>query len=197
MNTQRSGIGHSRRLLLATTVLAAALVVTLLAAGLPPWLDTAPRAGAAASTSSIALRVVHRVAAPRLATAAPFLLEEIRTKDRGDWAAAWHTLYPMHQRRAPLTEYVACERRTAWPTGLQFARVVSVHRAAVTVAGLRHPLPGVAITLRVGLRWFGPRDPITLTHTFHLVPVAGSWRWLLSPESYRIYGNNCQQPPTA
>jgi hypothetical protein len=46
---------------------------------------------------------------------------------------------------------------------------------------------GVAVTVRISLPWYGPRDPIVFTHTFHLVPVHGHWTWLLSPQRYALY----------
>jgi len=33
----------------------------------------------------------------------------------------------------------------------------------------------------------GPRDPIYLKYTFHLVPVGGRWTWLLSTARYHLY----------
>jgi hypothetical protein len=57
----------------------------------------------------------------------------------------------------------------------------------VRVPGAATSVRGVAVTVRVAVRWYGPRDPLTFTHTFHLVPVHGHWTWLLSPQRYALY----------
>jgi hypothetical protein len=44
----------------------------------------------------------------------------------------------------------------------------------------------------------GPRDRMTFTHTFHLVPVHGHWTWLLSPQRYALYAHDgCGNFPAA
>jgi hypothetical protein len=126
-------------------------------------------------------------AQPPLATAAAFLIEDIREKDEGHWARAWRTLYPGNRRIVPQVVYARCERATPFLVPLQSLRVIRVRRALVRVPGLRRHVPGAAVTVRVELTWYGPRDPIAFDHTFHLVPVHGEWRWLLSPDRYRLY----------
>ena len=126
-------------------------------------------------------------AQPPLATAAAFLLQDIREKEEGHWARAWRTLYPAHRRIVPQVVYVRCERATPFFVPLQALRMIRVRRALVRVPGLKRHVPGAAVTVRVELTWYGPRDPITFDHTFHLVQVHGGWRWLLSPGRYRLY----------
>jgi hypothetical protein len=116
-----------------------------------------------------------------------FFLTTIDDKVRGDWAKAWTSLYPPHKRVATRDAYIRCESRTPFPAPLEGLRIVGVRRADVRVPGLRRAVPGVAITVIVALRWYGPRDPIVFRHTFHLVPVQGHWTWLLSPSRYRLY----------
>jgi hypothetical protein len=125
--------------------------------------------------------------APSLRTAGPFLVGEIDDKIHGRWGRAWHKLYPAHQDVAPLRVFVRCETETPLPAQLQSIRVVALHHSLVSVPGRRSPLPGAAVTVRVELAWYGPRDPITFDSTFHLVPLNGRWRWLLSAGRYAFY----------
>jgi hypothetical protein len=125
--------------------------------------------------------------APSLATAGPFLLHEIDEKVHSDYAAAWQTLYPLHQQVAPRDRYIACETASPFPAPLQHIEIKSVHRAPVQVAGSASPVAGAAVRVRVTLQGFAPRDPIVLTHTFHLVAVGSRWTWILSAPSYRAY----------
>jgi len=148
--------------------------------------------------SRAAVRVSPAVAWPRLATAGPFLLESIRDKVDGRWGAAWQSLYPFHKLVASRTTFVRCESATPVPAPLESMRVVRVRRSPVHVPGLARPVAGVAVTMHVELSWYGPRDPITLQPTFHLVPVRGHWTWLLSTERYRLYlHEGCSSLPAA
>jgi hypothetical protein len=164
------------------------------------WLRTRRRravlllAGATAAVAAVLpVQAAARVARhsppgwPALASARPFFLDELEDKVTGDWAAAWQTLYPPHQRVAPRIDFVSCERATPFPAQLQGLRVLGVRRSLVRVPGRAQPVAGVAVDVRVALRWYGPRDPIVFRYTFHLVPAAGRWTWLLSEARYRLY----------
>ena len=140
------------------------------------------RIGTKGITSGTSTRPV-----PSLRSAGRFFLTELRQKLRGDWAKAWQNLYPLHQRIAPRDSFIRCETATPFPAPLESVHIVRVRAAPVHVAGALRPVPGAAVTVAVELRWYGPRDPITATHTFHLVPVHGRWTWLLSPDHYRLY----------
>lgn len=118
-----------------------------------------------------------------------FFLTTIDEKVRGDWASAWTSLYPLHQRVATRDAYIRCETRTPFSAPLERLRIVDVRSADVRVPGLRRTVPGIALTVTVALRWYGPRDPVVFRHTFHLVPVHGRWAWLLSPSRYRLYAH--------
>ena len=124
------------------------------------------------------------------ASARRFLVETIEEKVTGDWGKAWASLYPFHKRIVSRNTYVRCETRTAFPAPLESLRVTEVRPAAVHVPGLSRTVAGVALTVVVKLRWFGPRDPIVFRHTFHLVPVRGRWTWLLSPSRFWLYKEN-------
>ena len=120
-------------------------------------------------------------------SAGRFLLAEVEQKVSGDWAKAWQSLYPLHQRIAPRDSFIRCESATEFPAPLESIHVTHVRAVPVDVAGVLLPVPGVAVRVAVELRWYGPRDPITFTHTFHLVPVQGRWTWILSRDRYRLY----------
>jgi hypothetical protein len=130
---------------------------------------------------------VAPVVTPTLSSAGVFLVGELRAKLDGRWSRAWSSLYPMHQRVAVKPVYVRCERATPFLTRTLTFGVLRIRRSRVHVPGLARSLPGAAVTLRVRLAWFGPRDPIVLTPTLHVVAVDGRWRWLLSSSSYRMY----------
>jgi hypothetical protein len=166
-----------------STTPACIAVASALLAGVPLTTATAGRPGA--GTGAHPTRAASLW--PRLETAEPFLLQEIHEKVAGRWRAAWRSLYPPQQRAATEAEYVRCEKSTPLAAPLKTIRVTGVRRSPVQVPGLALPLAGVAVTVHVELEWFGPRDPIVLEHTFHLVPVHGRWRWLLSPDRYLLY----------
>jgi hypothetical protein len=116
-----------------------------------------------------------------------FVLSEVQDKLDGRWGRAWSTLYPAHQRVAVRPVYIRCERATPFFAPTLVYGIWHVRQTLVRVPGLAQRVRGVAVTLRVALRWYGPRDPIVLTPTLHLVAVRGGWRWLLSDEMYRVY----------
>jgi hypothetical protein len=126
-------------------------------------------------------------ATPSLASARIFVISEVRAKIDGRWARAWSTLYPAHQRIAVRPVYVRCERSTPFFSPTLVFGVVRARRALVHVPGVAQLVPGAAVTLHVALQWYGPRDPIVITPTLHLVALDGRWRWLLSDEMYRVY----------
>ena len=130
----------------------------------------------------------HMDRLPPLESAGPFLLAEIYAKEAGEWEHAWSTLYPPEQRLVPEALYVSCERATPFTVPFESARVVRVRAALVRVPELPAPLRGAAVTVSAKFAvGYGPRDPLTITHTFHIVPADGVWKWLLSPSRYAMY----------
>jgi hypothetical protein len=156
----------------AIALLGAVVAATALAVGRPA--TTSPGRAAA-------------VRVPTLASAGVFLTGELREKLDGRWSRAWSSLYPLHQRVAVKPVYVRCERATPFLARTLTFGILRVKRARVRVPGLGRSVPGAAVTLRVRIAWYGPRDPIVLTPTLHVVAVGGHWRWLLSSSSYRMY----------
>jgi hypothetical protein len=124
---------------------------------------------------------------PSLESARIFVVSEVQDKLDGRWGRAWSTLYPAHQQVAVRPVYIRCERSTPFLAPTLVFGVERVRKTLVRVPGLSRRLPGVAVTLHVALQWYGPRDPIVLTPTLHLVAVHDGWRWLLSDEMYRVY----------
>ena len=124
---------------------------------------------------------------PTLSSAGVFLVDELRQKLDGRWSRAWSSLYPLHQRVAVKAVYVRCERTTPFLAQTLTFGILRARRTLVHVPGMSRDVPGAAVTLRVALAWYGPRDPIVLTPTLHVVAVGGRWRWLLSSKSYLMY----------
>jgi len=185
MFTVRGMIHPITRILAGTLVVAALVGITA--------------AGIAVGPSEAAAHGSPRTKTwPPLGTAGSFLLGSIKDKVEGRWGAAWRSLYPFHQHVVSRSAFVGCELTTPFAAPLQSMSIARLRRAPVHVPGLTHPVAGVAVTMHVELTWYGPRDPITLSPTFHLVPVRGHWTWLLSAERYRFYTHGgCGNPPGA
>ncbi|HEX3055968.1 MAG TPA: hypothetical protein VHP82_07505 [Gaiellaceae bacterium] len=136
-------------------------------------------------------------ASPALRTAGPFMLDDIRIKVEGNWDLAWQTLYPAHKVVARRSVYVACETSTPWPAPVESVALVGVHRASFRVPG-GGVVDGAAVAVRIAVKWYRERDPLTFTHVFHVVPVNGHWTWLLSPQRYALYRHDgCGNFPVA
>ena len=127
----------------------------------------------------------------------------------GGWDSTFRLLQLLLSHRVPVVPYdledptrastrieldtmarITAHLRDAYPHTRELLhplRIATVHPADVRVPGLRRTVRGVALTVVVSLRWYGPRDPIVFRHTFHLIPVHGRWTWLLSPSRYRLY----------
>jgi hypothetical protein len=125
---------------------------------------------------------------PPLGSAGPFVLAEMYAKVQGAYARAWLTLDPDEQQLVPKALYVRCERATPFTVPFAWVRLVRVRPALVHVPDVVRPVNGAAVTIRVAFAvGYGPRDPLTIVHTFHVVVVDGTWRWLLSPGRYSAY----------
>jgi hypothetical protein len=124
---------------------------------------------------------------PSLRSAGRFFLTVLEQKVSGDWAKAWQSLNPLHKRIAARDTFIRCETARPFPAPLESIHVVRVRAVPFRAPGALHPVPSAAVTVAVALRWYGPRDPITFTHTFHLVAAHGRWTWFLSLDRYRLY----------
>lgn len=142
-------------------------------------------------------RVAASAPAPTLSSARSFLLQELQYKLDGRWSKAWSSLYPLHQRVAVKAVYMRCESSTPFLSKTLGFGILGIRRTRVHVPGRAQSVPGAAVKLRVALAWYGPRDPIVLTPTLHVVAVGGRWRWLLSSESYSMYRHEACGSPAA
>ena len=134
---------------------------------------------------------------PSLQSAGAFMVNDIRYKTDGKWSLAWQSLYPAHKFVARRSVYVACEESTPWAAPVQSFDVVGIKRASFRIPG-GGIVQGAAVAISIGVGGTSPRDPLTFTHTFHVVPVDGHWTWLLSPERYSLYRHDgCGSFPAA
>ena len=131
-------------------------------------------------------------AAPALGDPAAFIVRTTHEKLAGRYANAWASLYPSHKLVAPRDLYVRCEARMPFPGKIVSIRALSKWREPVSIAGLARKIPGEAVRIRAIVRTPMLTAPITVTHTFHAVPVEGHWTWILSPSRFRLYsGGGC------
>jgi hypothetical protein len=154
---------------------------------------------------SIVVALVLLVAAPagakasvwrELAPQAPhgnpagFLRGVVSDIVRNDYAHAWLSLYPAHQRVAPLGAYVACESKSPVGGELESLQVVRSVRARVSVAGTSRPLRGFAVTFLI--RLVAPSLDLVsqFTTTVHAVPAGPRWAWILPRGRYLMYAAN-------
>jgi hypothetical protein len=163
--------------------IASATALLAILAGIGAAVAVARPAGTAQPRAEVPLRR----ASPPLRTAPGFLRLEILQKSLGRWDEAWDGLYPGQRRVLRRAAYVACEASTPFPAPLQSFRVVGMRRSLVHVAGLSRPVPGVELTTRVAVAWYGPRDPVVFPAVFHLVPDGGRWTWILSSQRFAAY----------
>jgi len=143
----------------------------------------------ATGTSASPGRDTHGSTGPSLEQAGAFFRAELYAKLDGHWADAWRTLYPLHQKIAPLPVYVRCEASTPFPAPFRELVIEGVARSAVRIPGRTQLVAGVAVKVQVALDWYGPRDPVVFEHVFHLVAVEGRWTWILSQAEYAAYSN--------
>lgn len=130
--------------------------------------------------------------AQRLGDPRRFLENVVADIAHNDYAHAWLSLYPPHQRVAPLDEYVACELKSPIPGHLDAVVALRSIRTSFPVAGQARPLHGAAITFRIRISESALAASVELRATFHAVPFGGRWKWILPANRYDIYRNhNC------
>lgn len=103
-----------------------------------------------------------------------------------DYARAWLTLLPAHQRVASRSEYVGCEMLTSFTAKLLSVETLSVRDVRMRIAGVARPVAAMTVRLRVTTVESGMGASTGIV-TAHAVPVNGSWRWVLAPERYELY----------
>jgi hypothetical protein len=111
-----------------------------------------------------------------------------------DYRRAWKTLHPAHQRIAPLDDYVACEWREPIPGRLRSISVLRVSHRTLPVAGVGPAVASTAVRMRIAIKDMATGEQATVTSTFHAVPVAGRWRWVLPDARYALYTTGSCRP---
>jgi hypothetical protein len=142
--------------------------------------------GAALAITVPASASAERTRTPAIGPAV-FLAGVVAEIAHNDYAHAWLSLFPPHQRVAPLDSYVACESKSPIPGQLDELTVVRSWRTRVAVAGQPHRLAGAAVRFRIVLS-----DPelalsITLRPMLHAVLWGGTWKWILPAARYSMY----------
>ena len=138
----------------------------------------------AVAAAALAGAAAPRASAPSAPDPAPFVKRLVAQMVRDDYAHAWLTLHPAHKAVAARWEYLYCELKSPIPGQIESLDVVRVVDEPFHVAGVGR-VWGRSVTFRVVLRGLGP-----IVHTSHVVPVHGSWRWILTPERYELYRTN-------
>jgi hypothetical protein len=120
--------------------------------------------------------------------AGSYMASIVKQKLDNDYASAWQTLYPPHQRVASLEAYVACESLVPSPGTLVGVRVLRTFNERIRVAGALKRVRTRAVRVRVSVSLPDfPLFPVVVDQTFHAVAVKRHWRWILSPDQYANY----------
>jgi hypothetical protein len=104
-----------------------------------------------------------------------------------DYRRAWRTLHPVHQLVAPLDTYVRCELEEPIPGRLHSISVLRVADTRLAVAGVGPAVASKALRMRITIEDMATKEHAVVTTTFHAVPVAGRWRWVLPEKRYALY----------
>ena len=124
-----------------------------------------------------------------------FLRGIVRGIVSNDYERIWPSLHPAQQRVATLRAYVRCELRDPVAGRLQSIQVMKALNERIAVAGAGTTLvDSKAVTFRLGLVDSTGRNSAVVT--VHAVPVAGHWRWILTPERFQVYrAGSCPTTP--
>jgi hypothetical protein len=126
------------------------------------------------------------VGGPRLA-ATVFAKRIVRLIGANRYAAAWASLYPLHQKAAPLDRYVACEDLTPIPGHIMALRTIRTWRASVDVAGVGNPVPGTKVALRIVIADTSIPASSIVIKTVSVVRTGKRFAWILPPDRYAAY----------
>jgi hypothetical protein len=141
-----------------------------------------------------AVRSAVRTAAMPTGDPVAFVKSVVEAVVDDDYRRAWKTLHPAHQRIAPLDDYVACEWREPIPGRLRSISVLRVMRRTLPVAGVGPAVASMAVRMRIAIRDMATGEQSMVTSTFHAVPVAGQWRWVLPDARYALYTTGSCRP---
>ena len=119
--------------------------------------------------------------------AGKYMVSIVKQKLGNDYARAWQSLYPAHQRVAALDEYVACESLVPSAGTLIDVRALRTFDEWIWVAGQSRKMRTRAVKVRVSVAAHDfPLFPVVLKPTFHAIAVNGQWTWILSPRPVRL-----------
>lgn len=120
--------------------------------------------------------------------AGSYMVSIVKQKLESDYATAWQSLYPPHQRVASLEAYVGCESLVSSPGTLLGVKVLRTFDERIRVAGRYPKVSTRAVRVRVTVSSPNfPLFPVVVDQTFHAVAVKRHWRWILSPDQYANY----------
>jgi len=97
----------------------------------------------------------------------------------GDYGTAWDRLHPRHQRLVTRKEYEDCRGQIDVRGTIESVLILDVRDEPLNVYGLRPRTPSKAVKVRV------TTDETAYTSTYHVVPVGGEWRWVLTDAAAR------------
>jgi len=115
------------------------------------------------------------------------MVSVVKQKLSSDYAAAWKTLYPAHQRIASRDAYVACENLAPDAGTMLSVRSLRTYNEKIPVAGKGGMTQTKAVDVRVTVDSPLVRFSVVIEQTFHAIKVSGRWRWILSHDQYRYY----------
>ena len=125
--------------------------------------------------------------APREDDLRRFMRTVVSEVVHNDYAHAWLSLNPEHQRVAPQPEYVACERQNPIKLALNKIEVVSIASRWFAMPGQDEPVRGKEIKVQITLANPATEERGRSTHVFHAVAVGSRWTWVLPATAYELY----------
>ena len=149
-------------------------------------------AGLALVAVAAVVAVVHETRGSS-AKAAPrddvgiFMKKVVSEVVHNDYAHAWLTLNPDHQRVAPKPEYLKCERMNPIKMSLNKVEVLSVANRWFAMPGHDAPVHGKEIKIQITLADPQSEARAHSTHVFHAVAVGSHWTWVLPASAYELY----------
>jgi hypothetical protein len=116
-----------------------------------------------------------------------FMTRVVSSVVRNDYASAWATLNPEHQRVAPEREYIKCERLNPIKVTLSAVRILSVNDRWFVMPGRDKPVHGKEIRVRLTLANPKTEERAQSFHVFHAVREGSRWTWILPQSAYDLY----------
>jgi len=115
------------------------------------------------------------------------MVSVVKQKLSSDYATAWKTLYPPHQRVAAQDAYVGCESLTPDAGTMLSVRALRTYNERIPVAGKGGLTKTRAVDVRVTVDSPLVSFPVVIEQTFHAIKVTRRWRWILSLDQYGYY----------